>query len=452
MGINPMKFIQNYLASRRDHQKMPGAESRSPTRLLSVFTIFLLLILGCSAADLVERQRETPAPTEVVALAPTFTPTPIVLQTLVVVTPPSDGKPGVIIVPPGMDPNTVLPATPTPIPIITPSPPSPLVEATQAAPTIPQAPESPLLTAEAPGTGLEQQPLEQPTPIAPPAETIEPVLVPTDTPTPMGGQPADSFPPAETPTATPIPTPFVIVNSGLVALRTGPGVEYPLVAQLGPNIPVAVIGRNTDNTWLEICCVSGATVWVASQHVQVQNDIFTVAQSVAGPPPTETPTATPTETATVTPTPTATSYPFERAIGPQFFPTDNESLTIWAKLFIGTPPLEVPAEGYYLVVKFEGFVRPNAAGNVASRDVFEFSAPPGFGNRVSYNYKYEYRPPDPKSLDPNSSATPLQLLGTGTWSIYVADGAGTQLSEEVTFTTAPSNPNREIYVGWVRIR
>jgi hypothetical protein len=191
---------------------------------------------------------------------------------------------------------------------------------------------------------------------------------------------------------------------------------------------------------------------VATQHVTVSNDIANVQVSFAGPPPTPTPSATPTETPSPTPTPTATGYPFERTIGPQFFPTSNEYITIWAKLYIGTPPTEVPAEGYYLTVKFEGFERPNAAGNVASTNVFESSAAPGSGNRVQYNYKFEYRPPDPMTVDPNSQVTPLQLIGTGDWTVYVSDGLGTQLSEEVTFTTAPSNPNREVYIGWARVR
>jgi hypothetical protein len=207
-----------------------------------------------------------------------------------------------------------------------------------------------------------------------------------------------------------------------------------------------------DGAWLQICCISGQTVWVASQHVTIRNDIAGIPVGAAEPPPPPTATPVPSETPSPTPTPTATAYPFERSIGPQFFPTSNAYLTIWAKLYAGVPPNEDPLPGYYLTVKFEGFDRPNAIGDVASTDVFEYSAPPGSGNRVAYNYKYEYRPPDPKTLDPNSDATPLQLMGTGTWSVFVSDGLGNQLSDEVTFTSAPSNPNREIYLGWVRVR
>jgi hypothetical protein len=374
-------------------------------------------MLGCSAADLVQREREraTPPPTATqVVLVPTFTSTPMPEpQNVIIVTPPSDDRPGVIIVPPGMDPSSVLPQTATPAPTAT------------------------AIVVVPPGNG-PISPLQTPSPdqIAP----LEP------TPTPTAVPPV----PTETPTPTIAPTPFVLVESGLVALRTGPGLDYPLVAQLGPDIPIAVVGRNEDSSWLEICCVSGQTVWVVSIHVQVNNDINTVAASVTQPPPAPTVTPLPTQTTTPTVTPTATLAPFERAIGPQFFPTSNEYVTIWAKIYIGVPPLEQPLENYFLVVKFEGFERPNALGHVGSKNVFEFSAPPGSGNRVQYNYKYEYHPPDPASINPE--ATRLQLIGTGTWSVYVADGAGNRLSEEVTFTTAPNNPNREIYLGWVRLR
>jgi hypothetical protein len=184
--------------------------------------------------------------------------------------------------------------------------------------------------------------------------------------------------------------------------------------------------------------------------VTVVNDVSGVQVSLVAPapPPTDTPIPSPTPTETVTPTPTR--YPFERAVGPQFFPTENQYLSIWGKIYVGVSPYEDPAPGYYFKVLFEGFERPNSAGNIASTDVFEYSAPPGSGSRVLYNYKYEYRPPDPATIGGDS--TPLQLLGTGTWTVYVSDGLGTQLSEAVTFTTAPSNPNREVYIGWIRVR
>jgi hypothetical protein len=383
--------------------------------LFLAFVVLLLVTLGCSAADLLSRPTDTPVPTR--RPAPTFTPTPESILPLIIITPPHNGTPGVIIVPPGVDPNQVipLPATDTPVPTLT---------------------EAPGAVGGATTTAGETPP------------TITPTPIPTNTPLP-------TF----TPPPSLTPTPFIAIDSGAIDLRTGPGVQYPLVYQLGPHIPVPLIGRNPEGTWWQLCCVNGATVWVATTHVQVHNNLGGVPVVGANPPPPPTPTIQPTPTGTATPTPTATLYPFERAKGPEFYSTNNEFLVIWAKLYVGAPGgaenLEAPAAGYFLKVKFEGFDRPNTSTERPSADEFDITAKgasAGAGNRVKYNYKYEYTPPDPKAEDPNSQRTRVQLLGTGTWSVYVVDGAGNQLSDPVTFTTSPDNDRREIYIAWIRVR
>lgn len=377
--------------------------------LLVAFAVLLFVTLGCSVSDLLARPTETPVPTR--PPAPTFTPTPETILPLVIVTPPHDGTPGVIIVPSGVDPNQVvaLPTTATPTP-------------------------TPSATFNALASPI------------PPTLTSTPI--PSDTPLP-------TF----TPPPSLTPTPFVAIASGAIDLRTGPGVQYPLVYQLGPNIPVPLIGRNQEGTWWQLCCVSGATVWVAATHVQVHNNPEAVPVVGANPPPPPTPTVPPTPTGTATPTPIATLYPFERAKGPEFYSTNNEFLVIWAKLYVGAPGgaenLEAPAPGYFLKVKFEGFNRPNTSAERPSADEFDITAKgasSGAGNRVKYNYKYEYRPPDPEAGDTNGQRTRLQLLGTGTWTVYVVDGAGNQLSDPVTFTTSPDNDRREVYIAWIRLR
>ena len=113
---------------------------------------------------------------------------------------------------------------------------------------------------------------------------------------------------------------------------------------------------------------------------------------------------------------------------------------IWAKFYVGAPggpEIKKPlAGGYFLKVKFEGAVRPNTTTERPSADQFSFSASPGASNRVRYNYKYEYTPALPTPPPPTPTPEPVQarlaLLGTGTWTVYVADGAGNQLSDAVT--------------------
>jgi hypothetical protein len=205
---------------------------------------------------------------------------------------------------------------------------------------------------------------------------------------------------------------------------------------------------------------------VAKTSVATVNDASGTALVAADAPPTPTETGTPTMTPTVTATPTPTPYPFERIIGPQFFPTNNEFLTIWTKLDIGLPPGGAnvpeadPAQGYFLEVLFEGVDRPQTNVVEPSYDRFEWSAPPGAGNRVEYNYKYEFTPPNPDDLErcqqlgtpPPECSDKKILIGEGTYTVFVVDGLGNQLSDAVTFDTRANNPNREVYIGWRRIR
>jgi len=403
--------------------------------IIPVLVLFMVT-LGCSAADLVGRELATPAPAPTRTLAATFTPTPENAGEMIIITPPSGGTPGVIIVPPGMNPNIVIPAPATPIP--------------------------PVITATTPGD-VAMAPTATPVSVSPgeivtpmPPMTVPPAAAATQTPSPTPSQT-----PTETPTPSPTvtPTPYVEVPDGLISLRTGPGLVYPLVAQLGPGIRVAITGKFTEGGWYQICCINDQAVWVPIPSVSTFNDTTELPGVPADPPPTPTPTGTPTMTPTPTLTPTSTPYPFEQAIGPQFFPSENEFLTIWVKLFVGPLGMEDAAEGYFLRALFEGVDRPQTNVVRPSFDHFEYSAPPGAGNRVEYNYKYEFTPPNPDDLERCQQTTPPPecsnrkiLIGEGTWTIYVIDGAGNQLSNAVTFTTRANNPHREVYIGWRRIR
>lgn len=424
-----------------------------------VLTLLMLASLGCAAGDIFARPTPTPPPTRV--SAPTFTPTPDFIQGIIVVTPPSQGTPGVIVIPPGVDPRSVIPIPETPTLTITPTPlptetaePTPTITATED--TAEGTPTTLVIiapTADATATAISSAIAADATPTT----FISPILVPTvqiatETPIPTPTATATIELPTSTPTVT--PTPFILVTTGLVSLRSGPGPEYPLVAQLGPNIPVAITGQNPEGTWYEICCVNGGPVWVAKAHVQTVNDASQALLILSGAPPSPTPTGTTTATPTITPTPTATPYGFQVVEGPLFFPSGNEMLTIWAKISVGNGT--VPLPGYFVRVLFrhpaDGSTfesRPNTRGESPSTDTFEYNVPPGpaSGNRVQFNYKFEFLPPDPKADDPDSTLTRASLMD-GYWQIYVVDGAGTQLSDAIEFSTLAGSLNREVFVAW----
>ena len=430
-----------------------------------VLSLFVLATLGCAAGDLLARPTPTPPPTRVAA--PTFTPTPDFIQAIVVVTPPNAGTPGVIVIPPGVDPRSVIPIPETPTPTVTATP----TLGTPTATSIPSSPSTSVSTAQPSVVVVETVVVEPiqgettptvisvliPDPSPTPTNFESPILVPTvQLATPTATPTSTATPTLVLPTSTPTitPTPFVLVTSGLVSLRTGPGPDYPLVAQLGPNIPVAITGRNPEGTWYEICCVNGGPVWVAQVHVETINDPSSAPLLLAGPAPTATPTGTATATPTITPTPTATPYGFQVIQGPLYFSSGNEMLTIWAKISAGGGGVALP--GYYLKVLFRNRTdgstfesRPNTRGEAPSTDTFEFNVPPGpaSGNRVEFNYKFEFLPPDPKADDPKTTLTRASYID-GYWQIYVVDGAGTQLSDAIQFDTLAGNTNREVYVAW----
>jgi hypothetical protein len=393
---------------QRQQSEMTTTGARLPLWLIPG-AVWLLLLLGCSSLSLVEQAAVVATPISTRQPVPTFTPTPDILEPLIVITPGRDGTPGVIILPPNVTPNLIFPPAPT-----------------------------------SPNTD---------TPIPPTA---------TDTPIPTG---------TPIPTATFTPTPFVIVDSGFVSMRVGPGVNYPFFAQLGPNMPVTINGRSTLGDWLRICCVNQQNVWVAASHLRVVNDISQVELISAEPAPTPTETSTPTET----PTPTPYVFPFQKIEGPVFFPSNNPFLTIWVLLYAGDYStinmLNDPVPGYFLEVQFADnlapdifFDRPNTNEELPSFDSpfplptdlewkFHWTASKGAGNRKPYNYKYEhlpYNPPRPEYPSATATLTPYQLIGTGIWKVWVKDGAGNPLSEPEFFSTDQNNPNREVYIAWRR--
>ena len=255
-----------------------------------------------------------------------------------------------------------------------------------------------------------------------------------------------------------------------MSLRTGPGVQYPLVAQLGPDLPVTIVGKSSEEgEWYQLCCINNSPAWVAAQAVEIIYDASEIPVAVAQPPPSPTHTPLPTNTPIPSPTPPPTPYVFgnEPCKGPERTWTDNQFLTIWVKLSIGpcpglpTTPVP-PAEGYYIKVLFEGFERKPTFGEQPSAGLYTWSQyyniadqPENYNYTREYNYKYEYHPPD---LSQEGGPDRLEALGDGTWTVWVVDGSGNQLSNKVTFETRPrplpSQPEhmRLIWIHWSRIR
>lgn len=366
-----------------------------PKLVLLLLTLgnFVFLLVGCNAVEAarvtveVALGLETPTAT----VTPSYTPTSTSM--------PATGTPvAFIILPRVANVTTASPLLPTPIPSPTSLPtPTPIY------------------------TRLLQPTL---TPIATVAKESCParfgcvLLQPTKTLTP-------------TPTATVIlPTPYLeIKREPLVGLYTGPGETYPQIAQLAPTIRLPVNGRNTENTWWRVV-VDGDEVWLQNSEqvlITPTESIDVYAKTVLYD---FSPTAEPTFT------PTATPPPFDRAAGPEPFPSTNDRITLWVKIYIGLPGNEQALPGYQVHVEFQAdnalaFTSwPNGNGWDRSLDQFSVGSA-----GVFYNYKYEI--------------TPVQK---GTWQLWLTDSGGLPLSPISTFETDPANSQREFYIAWIRSR
>ncbi|MBN1120482.1 MAG: SH3 domain-containing protein [Anaerolineae bacterium] len=116
-------------------------------------------------------------------------------------------------------------------------------------------------------------------------------------------------------TATPI--------TGLRA-RSGPGTEYTQVASADALIPVPVLGRNADGSWILID-VNGVTGWVAARFCEVDRNVMSLSISNAeggATPPAPAPQAQPDQP-TAEPT-TETPAPAQPAASP---PATSSSVT-----------------------------------------------------------------------------------------------------------------------------
>jgi hypothetical protein len=114
--------------------------------------------------------------------------------------------------------------------------------------------------------------------------------------------------------AAPAVTPSLKVETDIINVRSGPGTDYGLVGSANLGESFAIVGRNADGSWYQICCVNGQQGWVSADFTDENNEELaplveapTAPQPVAAAPttaPAAQPTAAPAEPA-ATPAPAA---------------------------------------------------------------------------------------------------------------------------------------------------
>lgn len=138
-------------------------------------------------------------------------------------------------------------------------------------------------------SGTASQPTEIPTEEVVevlPSPTVE--LEPTQPPEPTE---------APTPEPTPSPEPQIVTatTTEVLNIRQGPSRTMALLGKLPKGTTVTVVGRNDDNSWLQIQIPEKSELgWVSAEFVTINGDVNTlpVVQTNPGgsqPKPTETP-------------------------------------------------------------------------------------------------------------------------------------------------------------------
>lgn len=84
--------------------------------------------------------------------------------------------------------------------------------------------------------------------------------------------------PASTPEALPEVSAVVITEGSRANVRSGPGLDFPIVAKANPGDTFTVVGKSQDGEWWQVCCVNGSdeaqgdTAWLASVVVEIDGD------------------------------------------------------------------------------------------------------------------------------------------------------------------------------------
>ncbi|MCP4360122.1 MAG: hypothetical protein GY796_19115 [Chloroflexi bacterium] len=126
-------------------------------------------------------------------------------------------------------------------------------------------------------------PMEEPTPIPATATDIapEPTAVPTltatppDTPTPPLPATFTPQPPTNTPapTATAVPDALAEVAVDKLNVRFGPSLDFTLLGLAEAGEQYAIIGRTSDDAWLQICCLAESPGWVFAETMTVTGNL-----------------------------------------------------------------------------------------------------------------------------------------------------------------------------------
>ncbi len=305
----------------------------------------------------------------------------------------------------------------------------------EAAPTSTAVPRTVVPTFTATPVVEQQAPTPEPTEEAAAAVIaleVEPVAAPAavDTAEPDAAE-------AEV-TPTPAATPGLKVEEDLVNVRLGPGTTYGLAGTVNSGETYAIVGRNAEGTWWQICCVNGKEVWVFGELTDEENEeLAPLVENVPAPPaavaeaqppqPAQPEPAQPEPTAAPEAAPPPSADPcagiggdgckFKLRGGPSFAGNGGGELKFQLHFIHSGIEGGQPQGSYFVWVEKDGQKLPISDG-VRSVALQDQQGPQG-----KYNYEFKV------GID--------QIPGNnvaGNYAIWVLDGNGERDSQTFTFS------------------
>lgn len=83
----------------------------------------------------------------------------------------------------------------------------------------------------------------------------------------INNNPSPDLAPQANPTAVPADAPLAHVATGVLNVRTGPGIQYTRIDQIYLYQRYPLLGQNPDGTWYKISLKDGRTGWVAARYI-----------------------------------------------------------------------------------------------------------------------------------------------------------------------------------------
>lgn len=316
------------------------------------------------------------------------------------------------------------------------------------------------LAACGPASSAPADPAAEPLQIRPAHPTFTPTPRGQEPPTPVAEAPeaavAQDPPVVAADTEPPQPPPPEVkarltINTDLVNLREGPGLNSTIITILQKDATFDIIGKNTTGEWWFVCCFEDKAGWVTAEFADVEgavDQVPVVDEGALAPMPTTPPVA-------VANPPTATSAPVAAAVVPTEAPTatpealgglvnSDDSVfefelaaheqfpeTNVVRIFLYVFDDKGALAGYSLSVRKDGAELPVNDSSFGPNPAYTW--PVADPRQRAQNLKVEFPGVDP----------------AGVWEVQLTLES-TPVGPPATFTLVPGDTNRELYVRYKR--